>query len=168
MTELGAAIDAGQIKAVISVNEDLVAAGLTAAQLAKVAIVFLGTHASATSTAAQVVLPTLTVFEKSGSFVNQQFRLQKFFKAVPGPTGATDDLAVLAKLIAATGGPALPAEIHALWTVLAAEVPALATITFANLPDTGLLLDGTPWAGLPFPEGETLHYKPAAVATEAP
>jgi len=25
-----------------------------------------------------------------------------------------------------------------------------------------LLLDGTPWAGLPFIEGETLHYKPAA------
>jgi NADH-quinone oxidoreductase subunit G len=37
-------------------------------------------------------------------------------------------------------------------------------MTFANLPETGLLLDRTPWAALPFPEGETLHYKPEAPA----
>jgi NADH-quinone oxidoreductase subunit G len=57
--------------------------------------------------------------------------------------------------------------LHALWTVLAAEVPALKAITFANLPETGLLLDATPYAGLPFVEGETLHYKPAAPAAIA-
>jgi hypothetical protein len=27
-----------------------------------------------------------------------------------------------------------------------------------------MLLDGAPWAGLPFVEGETLHFKPVAVA----
>jgi len=160
LSELGAAIDAGRVKAVVSVGEDLVAGGLTAAQLSKVAVVHLGTQASATSAAAQVVLPTLMVFEKSGAFVNQQFRLQKFFKAVPGPAGVADDLATFAKLIAAVGGPAVAGELNAVWTTLAAEVPALATITFANLPETGLLLDGTPWAGLAFPEGETLHFKP--------
>jgi NADH-quinone oxidoreductase subunit G len=160
LSELAAAIDAGKVKTVISVGEDLAAAGLTAAQLAKIAIIFLGTHASATSAAARVVLPTLTVFEKSGTLVNQQFRLQKFLKAVPAAQGASDDLTVLAKLVAAAGGAALPAEINALWKVLAAEVPALGTMTFTNLPETGLLLDATPWAMLPFVEGETLHYKP--------
>ena len=85
LTDLAAAIDAGKVKTVISVGEDLAAAGLTAAQLAKVSIVYLGTHANATSAAAKVVLPTLTVFEKNGTFVNQQFRIQKFHKAVPGP-----------------------------------------------------------------------------------
>jgi len=160
LTELAAAIDAGKVKTVVSVGEDLATAGLTAVQLAKVAIVYLGTHAHATSAAARVVLPTLTVFEKSGTLVNQQFRLQKFLKAVPGAAGATDDVAVLAKLAAAAGDAALPAEINALWKVLAAEVSALGTMTFANLPETGLLLDATPWAALPFVEGETLHYKP--------
>jgi NADH-quinone oxidoreductase subunit G len=48
--------------------------------------------------------------------------------------------------------------------VLAAEVPSLATVTYANLPSTGLLLDGTAWAALPFIEGETLHFKPAVAA----
>jgi hypothetical protein len=34
-------------------------------------------------------------------------------------------------------------------------------MAYANIPDTGLLLDGTPWAGLSFAEGPTLHFKPA-------
>jgi NADH-quinone oxidoreductase subunit G len=172
LTELAAQIDAGKIKTVVAINEDLTAAGLTAAQLAKVSIVYLGTHANATSAAAnppeggqglarpgRVVIPTLTVFEKNGTFVNQQFRIQKFAKAVPGPQGATDDLLVLAKLagIAAT-------DIGSVWKLLAAEVPALGTMSYANIPETGLLLDATPFAALPFAEGETLHYKPAAPA----
>jgi NADH-quinone oxidoreductase subunit G len=41
-------------------------------------------------------------------------------------------------------------------------------MTFANLPETGLLLDATPWAALPFAEGATLHYKPATPGTAAP
>ena len=168
LTALGAAIDAGKVKAVVSVGEDLAAAGLSAAQLAKVAVVYLGTHANATAAAAKVVIPTLSVFEKSGTFVNQQFRVQKFLKGVPGPLGAVDDIVALAKLTAAVGGAALPGELHALWTVLAAEVPALGTMTFANLPETGLLLDATPFAALPFVEGETFHYKPASAAASAP
>jgi NADH-quinone oxidoreductase subunit G len=163
LTSLAQAIDAGKVKAVVSLGEDLTAAGLTAAQLTKVAIVYLGTHRNATSDAAKVVIPTLSVFEKSGTFVNQQFRLQKFFKGVPGPAGATDDIAVLARLILSVGvsGPPVAGELHALWNVLAADVAALKAITFANLPETGLLLDATPFASLPFAEGETFHYKPA-------
>jgi NADH-quinone oxidoreductase subunit G len=162
LSALGAAIDAGSVKAVVSVGEDLAVAGLTPAQLAKVAIVYLGTHANATSAAAKVAIPTLTVFEKSGTFVNQQFRIQKFLTCVPGPAGATADLTVLARLAAAAGAAAVPAELHALWGVLAAEVAALRAITFASLPETGLVLDATPFAALPFAEGETLHFKPAA------
>jgi NADH-quinone oxidoreductase subunit G len=33
-------------------------------------------------------------------------------------------------------------------------------MNFANLPETGLLLDGTPFASLPFVEGDGLHFKP--------
>ena len=171
LTELGASIEAGKTTVVVSVGEDLVEAGLTPAQLAKVKIVYLSAHAYATSAISQVVIPTLTVFEKNGTFVNQQFRIQKFAKAVPALAGATDDLVVLAKLLGAAspaGAPAYPSEIGSLWKLIAAEVPALGTMLYANIPDTGLLLDPTPWLGLAFAEGETLHYKPAAPAASAP
>ena len=163
LAEIAAEIDAGKVKTVVSIGEDLTAAGLTAAKLAKVSVVYVGTHANSTSAAAKVVIPTLTVFEKSGTFVNQQFRIQKFAKAVPGLAGAHDDLVVLSRLVAAAGG-AAASDLATLWTAIAAEVPVLSTILYCNLPDTGLLLDGTAWAGLPFVEGETLHYKPAATA----
>jgi NADH-quinone oxidoreductase subunit G len=167
LTDLGAQIDAGKIKVIVAIGEDLVAAGLTAAQIAKVSVVYLGTHFNASSAAANVVFPTLMTFEKSGTFVNQQFRIQKFLKAIPGPVGTTDDAMVLSKLVTAAGGATLPTDINGLWKVTAAEVAALGTMTFANLPETGLLLDATPFAALPFAEGETLHYKPAQPAVAA-
>ncbi len=159
--ELGAAIDSGSVRTVVSVGEDLTAAGLGEAQLAKVSVVYLGTQANPTSEAAKVVLPTLTVFEKNGTFVNQQFRIQRFAKAVPPPVGATDDLVVLARLVAAAGGPSVASDIGGLWAAIAAQVPALGTMSYASIPDTGLLVDGTPWSALPFAEGPTLHFKPA-------
>jgi len=58
----------------------------------------------------------------------------------------------------------VPSDLGALWAAIAAEVKPLALATYANVPATGLLLDGTPWAALPFAEGETLHFKPAAPA----
>ncbi|HKB57771.1 MAG TPA: 2Fe-2S iron-sulfur cluster-binding protein [Lacunisphaera sp.] len=164
LTALAGAIDTGKVKTVLSAGEDLTAAGLTATQLAKVSVIYLGTHRNATSEAAQVVIPTLTVFEKSGTFVNQQFRLQKFAKAVPGPAGVADDLVTLAALVAAVGGTNIPSDLGSLWATLATEVKPLATVTYVNLPSTGLLLDVTPWAALPFIEGASLHFKPAVPA----
>jgi NADH-quinone oxidoreductase subunit G len=73
-----------------------------------------------------------------------------------------DDLATLAALAAAAGGPAVAGDPDALWAALAAEVKQLAGVAFASLPATGLLLDGSAFAALPFPEGESLHFKPAA------
>jgi NADH-quinone oxidoreductase subunit G len=161
LIELAADIDAGKVKTVISLGEDLAAAGLSAAQLAKVAIVYLGTHANASSAAAKVLIPTVTVFEKAGTFVNQQFRIQKFIQAIPPQAGAFNDLVVLAKLTTAAGSPAPVAEVGTLWPMIAAETPVLVNVLFKTLPETGLLLDSTAWKSLPFVEGETLYYKPA-------
>ncbi|HEX2101183.1 MAG TPA: 2Fe-2S iron-sulfur cluster-binding protein [Candidatus Synoicihabitans sp.] len=164
LTALAADVDGGRVTTVIAINEDLVAAGLSATQLGKLSVIYLGTHANATSAAAKVVLPTLTVFEKSGTFINQQFRLQKFARAVPGLAGATDDLEVLAKLIVAVGGGAAGTTVGTVWPALSAAVPVLAAISYSNLPDTGLVLDHTAWAGLAYVEGQSLHYQPPALA----
>jgi len=164
---LAADIDAGNVKTLLVVGEDLTAAGLTAEQLAKVDIVYLGSHANATSAAAKVSIATLTVFEKSGTFINQQFRLQKFASAVPGLAGAADDRVVLSEILAALGGEVAGSDLASVWSALAAEVSLLDGISYANLPATGLLLDSTAWAGLDFPEGETLHYKPATAEASA-
>jgi NADH-quinone oxidoreductase subunit G len=162
LSALGAQVDSGAVTTVVSVGEDLAAAGLTAQQLARVSVIYLGTHANATSAAARVVIPTLTVFEKHGTLINQQFRIQRFAKAVPGPVGATDDLVALSRLVSAAGGPALGADVGSLWPSIASELQVLATMAYGNIPDTGLLLDASAWSGLAFPEGPTLHFAPPA------
>ena len=167
LTELSAAIDAGAVRTVITFGEDLAAAGLTAEQLAKVALIKVGTQRSSNAAAARVVLPAFTMFEKRGSFINQQFRLQKFGAAVAGPAEARDDLAILSALITAVSGTEAPADVDAVWAELAAEIPVLAGLSWAAIPATGQLLDGSAWAGLPFVEGETLHFKPAAKPANA-
>ncbi|MCC5024029.1 MAG: (2Fe-2S)-binding protein [Candidatus Synoicihabitans palmerolidicus] len=164
---LGAEIDAGRVKTIISVGEDLIAAGLTPAQLDKVALIILSAHGTSTTAVADVVIPTLTVFEKNGTFINQQFRLQKFAQAIPGLTSASNDLVVLDELIAAVGGEASEGDMKSLWKSMGAEIPVFANITYGNLPATGLLLDSSAWDNLNFPEGETLHFKPAAAEASA-
>ncbi|MBE2215601.1 MAG: (2Fe-2S)-binding protein [Opitutaceae bacterium] len=163
LTDLAADIDAGRVKTLLVHGEDLTAAGLTEAQLAKVQIVALATQADAITAKAAVVLAGLTVFEKFGSFVNQQFRLQKFVRAVPGPDGAADDLVLLASLLANLTGVSTASTVDTVWTSIAAEVPLLKGLSFQAIEPTGVVLDGSSFAGLPFVEGKSLRYDPAAV-----
>jgi NADH-quinone oxidoreductase subunit G len=164
LSALAQGIDTGQIKTILAINEDLAAAGLTAEQLAKVTVIYVGTHANASSEIARVILPAHTVFEKSGTFINQQFRLQKFSAAIPGLAGTANDLAILTKLLSGVGGATLPGDVAALWPRLASEISILAGVTFAKLPEVGLLLNSADFANLNFSEGESLHYQPAVKA----
>lgn len=163
LDDLGAKIDAGEVKVLLVVREDLEAAGLTAEQLGKVSIIYLGTHDNATARRASVVLPSATVFEKNGSFINQQFRLQKFARAVPVSSGAADDLELIGSLIQrVTGQSDVPSEVNAVWEILSSEVSQLEGVRWKRLPSTGTLLDGSSFQHLPFVEGKTLHFEPAA------
>jgi NADH-quinone oxidoreductase subunit G len=75
-----------------------------------------------------------------------------------------NDLVTLSRLLAAVGGGSAASDLGPIWAALAAEVKPLAGLSYATLPATGQLLDHSAWAGLPFVEGEGLHYKPAAPA----
>jgi NADH-quinone oxidoreductase subunit G len=161
LDDLAADIDAGRVQTLLVVGGDFAAAGLTEAQLAKVQIVTIGTHADATTARAAVALAGLTVFERGGSFINQQFRLQKFVRAVPGPADATDDLVLLASLLANLTGTSAPSTVESVWSAMAAEVPQFAGLSFAAIPATGVVIDGAAFAGLAFPEGKGLHFEPA-------
>jgi len=162
LDDLGAAIDAGRVRTLLVHGEDVVAAGVSESQLSKVRIVYLGTQRDATAARAAVVLAGLTVFEKAGTFVNQQFRLQKFLSAVPGPGGAQDDLVTLASLLANLTGLTTASSVPTIWARMAAEISEFKGLDFSAIPSTGHLLDGARFARLPFVEGPSLRYTPAA------
>lgn len=158
IAKLGAAIDAGEVKTLFVCGEDLLGQGLDAKQLKKVDIIYLGTHKNATSEEATVVLSGRTVFEKSGSFVNQQFRLQRFNAAIPGLAGTHNELDIIAALAART---ITDASVETIWLSMSKDCPALADTDFSRIPDDGILLDGSAWAKIAFPETGSLLYKPA-------
>ena len=162
LEDLREKIAAGEIKTVVSLGEDLTAAGIPSETLKKINLVYLGTHRNPSSDVATVVLPTLTVFEKSGSFINQQFRLQKFSQCVPGPAGLLSDIQVLDRIIAECESRtfANPGPVQ-VWKQMAEDIPVFADMRFARIPETGIVLDSSAWDDLPFCETEGWHYEPA-------
>lgn len=162
LTDLAAQIDAGSVNTLLVTEENLAEAGLSEEQLQKVKIVYLGVHHHATAEAASVVLPGLTVFEKAGSFINQQYRLQKFSQVVPGPAGVLNNMVVLNRLLSGLKGEAEPSlSLATLWSSLSAEQSIFSGISYASLPDLGQVLDAGELANLSYPEGKTLHFEPA-------
>ncbi|MEX2381466.1 MAG: 2Fe-2S iron-sulfur cluster-binding protein [Opitutales bacterium] len=161
LTGLAKQIDAGKIDTVAAFNEDLAAAGLTKKQLERISIVYLGTHTNATSEAADVVIPALTVFEKSGSFVNQQFRLQKFMEVVPGPRGVLRDIHSLSLLLGRLKKENVSFSIDDVWKEMARTISPLEGLYFMKIPASGILLEAPELEGLPYVEGKSLHFEPA-------
>ncbi|MGK0240748.1 MAG: NADH-quinone oxidoreductase subunit G [Candidatus Pelagisphaera sp.] len=160
LSDLGSKIDSGEVTTILAVNEDLVAAGLSEAQLKKVTIVYLGAHKNATSGKAKALLAGLTQFEKSGTVINQQFRIQKFHRVIPGPGGTIEDLYALASIQANVSEDSFPSTVGSVWKQLGAEGTPLAGVSFKSLSDQGQLLDGSAFENLPFREGESLHFEP--------
>ncbi len=168
LTGLAEKIDRGKVNTVVVHNEDLTTAGISPDQLEKVEVVYLGSHGNGTAEIASVVIPTLTVFEKSGTFINQQFRLQKFLQAIPGPPGVLDDLVTISRLLnLLDGDEGRLATPEAVWSVLSDKLKCFEGIAFDTLPETGVLLDASAFRSLPFCEGASLRFEPETESVEA-
>lgn len=134
-------------------------------------IIFMGSHQPVRNRA-QDRIPGLTVFEKSGSFVNQQFRLQRFKKAIPGPSGVASDwenLAYIKDALQHNGQPqaASVPNFQALWEQMSQSCDLLKQMQWEKIPRTGHLLDAKAFEAFDFVEQEGLHYRPTKVKSTA-
>jgi NADH-quinone oxidoreductase subunit G len=155
-----------KVDVVVAIREDIVAAGISPDELKNVTLIAMDSHHTLTTDLAQIVQPVGTVFERSGSFVNQQWRVQKFLQAVPNAAeGVSTDIAFIDGLLQKMGEPMLPAPTpEAVWKLMATTISTLKGTAYATLPATGILLDGSAWGSVSWPEGKTLHYEGKAVA----
>ncbi len=133
-------------------------------------LIYIGTHQHTSSKLADLVVPGLSVFEKSGSFINQQYRLQSFAQAIPGPTGILPDYLILARLLkdlSPEGSEACHLEFHnldRLWQHLGQRHPVFKNILLSSLPPEGLALDTSKLAPLLLDKGPSLHYVPETLS----
>ena len=164
LSPLAQALKKNQLDALIVVGEDLIESKVDAELLSGVRVIYLGTHENATSHLAQVVIPTLTSFEKSGSFVNRGFFLQGFQQAVPGPAGLLPDVSIFARLInELTDEGESSSDIDSIWKEMArSSTSPLKGLSFSDFKKEGVQLDGSKWADLAFVEKKALHFQPNA------
>ena len=159
LKDLGDSIDQGNVNALLVFSEDLEGSGLSESQM-NVPIVYVGTHQNSSVNAANVVLPSLTVFEKSGSFINRSFILQSFKQAVPGPAGVLGDTQLISELHHRLSGEDKPSTVPSeLWAGIAEKSNQIFSgITHQELLKNCIQLDGSSWSELPFVEQQALHY----------
>lgn len=162
LSELSLALDKGIIDNLIVVGEDITKAGISIAQIKKTNVVYIGSHHCDTAQYAKVEIPLLTVFEKAGSFINQQFRVQKFAQAVPGPKGVLFGLSNFTQLLAAVsdGKDIVEPSPAAVWARMSTDIAEFKDLSFAGISPTGELVNPDRFAELPFVEGKSLHFEP--------
>ena len=103
---------------------------------AKFLVVF-GWADSPLAQVADVVLPVAHHGEKDGTFVNVEWRVQKFMSAFPAPGQVRTTLEVLSDLLSRLDPSWASLSPGAVFDRLAAEVPAFAGLSWKRLPATG-------------------------------
>lgn len=159
LSKLLTLIRSGKVHNLVVYHEDIMKLGLTQEDLRKVRIIFIGTHENETSKIASLLLPTLMVFEKAGSFINQQWRLQKFHSAVPGPNGVLPDIDLLHKILMGKERESL--DMEKLWEQMREQIPQFKEINgFKGIPDEGIIVENNVFKHFQFCEGKGLHFNP--------
>lgn len=163
LSELREQLASGAVDTVLAVGEDLAEAGIPEDLVKGACLIHIGSHYGQYSQHTDVELPLLTVFEKSGTLVNQQFRVQKFEQAVPGPKGVLFGLSTFTKLLQAVDEAAeIAPSPAAVWGEMAAAIPEFRGMAFEKIPPTGTVVADDRFGELPFVEGKSLHFEPRA------
>ena len=143
LADLRRSIDAGQIRALLVLHEDLTAeAGWAGATLQKLdLLVTLGLLRNATTDRADFILPGASFAEKRGSMINGAGRLQRLNRAIPSPGQAWDDWQILIRLKESLGGGNGLHTIEDVFKAMAAQVHAFAGLTLSRIGDLGISVE---------------------------
>jgi NADH-quinone oxidoreductase subunit G len=142
LPEIFQRVQAGSIKAVLALGEDLVNAGLTTADLEKLeAFILIDILPNRTSTHATALLPGYSFAEKRGSMVNIKGRLQRLNRAIRGPGEARDDWEILRDLLQEFTGSNGSYLIEDVFKQMAEGIPHLRGLSLSKIGDLGIQLE---------------------------
>lgn len=159
LQELESDIKNKTVDTLLVIHEDISDLGIDPELFKAVNIVYAGTHRNQSSIVASVNIPVLTVFEKRGSFVNQNFRLQKFEQAVPGPAGLIPDLQIFNKLLTyLSEGSEESLTIESVWKEISNTIDEFSGVTFRGIGDLGLEINSKRYKNFNFPEKKSLKF----------
>ncbi|MEC7543105.1 MAG: 2Fe-2S iron-sulfur cluster-binding protein [Verrucomicrobiota bacterium] len=169
LSDLNRALIKKQFDCLLVVHEDLLDSQVEEESLQGVKVIYMGTHRNSTSQLAHLVMPTLTSFEKSGSFINRGFFAQSFEQAVPGPAGLLPDALIFCKILEELDmGKRFSSDLKEIWKEMSKKTNSVFKgIGFSDLQKNPVLIDGSKWENLPFVEKKALHYDPPVRIAES-
>jgi NADH-quinone oxidoreductase subunit G len=139
LAEIVAGVGDGSITAILALGEDATKAGISEATLAKLdTVIATDILPNKTTQHADVLLPAVSPFEKRGSMINLNGRLQRLNRVVLAPGSARDDWEILRDLILAINGSNGLHSIEDVFKAMATETPALAGLSLSRIGDLGL------------------------------
>ena len=161
LNKLSSDLEKGIIEAILVLNEDLLESGIAAESLLSVPVVYIGTHANSTTNLAEVIIPTLTSFEKKGTFINRSFLAQGFEQSVPGLPGLLPDVHILNKLLDELDDEnKVSSDFSLIWKNLSSPPNSpFKGMSFSDALRGPLKIDHTKWKDLPFVESNALHFE---------
>ena len=138
IAEIAAGIAAGRITSLLVIGENPLHAGLTEADLGKLAsLIVIDILPNSASKFASAILPGSAAAEKRGSMVNLTGRIQRLNRALKAPGEARDDWEILSDLLKALGTESA-SSIEDLFKQMAAATPALAGLNLGKIGDLGV------------------------------
>jgi len=139
LPKISEGIKSGKIKTLIVFGEDVTKVGLSAELLGRLeTLIVSDILPNATTGLAHYLLPGCAHVEKRGTFINTKGRVQRFMKAVEPPGDARPEWEFLHELLFNTTGQDGFTSIEGLFNTMAAEIPELKDVTWAQLGDAGV------------------------------
>jgi len=125
LTDLAAAIDAGEVRAVVLLGHDLPVAAATLGRIRELdSVIALASHELGPVSHAHVALPIAAWAESHGSFTNRDDRLQRLHAALPAPGQAVPGWEAVVRLAQATGAKPSWTSARELWKEMTGAVAA--------------------------------------------
>jgi NADH-quinone oxidoreductase subunit G len=138
LSVISEAIATGQVKALICLKENPLAAGISAEQLSQLpAFVLMDILENASTNCATVLLPASGFAEKRGSMINRHGRLQRLNRAIRPPGMARDDWEILRDLIQECSGQNGIYTIEEVFAQMSQSVPELEGLNLSKIGDLG-------------------------------
>jgi NADH-quinone oxidoreductase subunit G len=103
--------------------------------------VYLGSHESAASAHADLVLPVTTFAEQEGTFTNLSGRVQRFWPGLEAPDMARPPWLILGALVAELTEAEAPRSAADAFAALGGTVPAFSGLTYDDLGDRGAVVN---------------------------
>ena len=139
LSDIREAVWSGQVQALISLGENPLESGLTAAQLARLPVyIAMDLLENSSTIYASAVLPSLGFAEKRGSMINGKGRLQRLNRALPAPGAARDDWEILRDLQQALTGQNGIFSLEDVFHQMSEATPELNGLSLSRISDLGV------------------------------